>query len=621
MQPSLPTAGSDTAPRVRAELLRLGYTDLPAGLLATLLVGAGLAWVMSRAHASVHPWLWLLGLGILTTLRLFNVAWYRRVNTIGSVIRWERWFVLGALLTAAGWGYAGWAFFPIMDQTERSLLILVLAGITAGATRSLGPVLAACWSFQLLTLLPLVLRFFTGAEVVLTVMGVLATLYLVFLMAMARSFRRSLSDSLRLGFDYAVLVGELQEKKLQADAFNRGLTDEIKRRRQIEAELRTAKESAEAASLAKSDFLAMMSHEIRTPMNGVLGMLDLLKSTALNAAQREQVDTAANSADSLLRILNDILDFSKIETGRLEFEHIPFVPAVLAEEVAGLLRPSATAKSLALAVVSDPAAGTKVLGDPTRLRQVLLNLVGNAIKFSERGEIKLGLTTTLPAPTLLRLTVAVSDTGIGMSAATQSGLFQPFMQADSSMSRRYGGSGLGLAISQRLMHYMGGKITVKSQPGQGSVFSLALDLPLAADQAAPAPLTLGASAQLHFHGRILVVEDDPVNQRVIKLMLERAGLDCHVVEDGLTALDVLKQGDWDLVFMDCQLPGIDGFETTRRARAWLAGRPVPIVALTANARAEDRAACLAAGMDEFVTKPIRSDALRNCLARWLTPAT
>jgi CheY-like chemotaxis protein len=206
-----------------------------------------------------------------------------------------------------------------------------------------------------------------------------------------------------------------------------------------------------------------------------------------------------------------------------------------------------------------------------------------------------------------------------MNEAAIASLFQPFTQADSSMSRRYGGSGLGLAISQRLIQHMGGQITVESLPGQGSLFAFTIELPLAHDQITIPPFALGVTKQELFTGRILVVEDDQVNQRVIKLMLERLGLQCHVVVDGLTALEILQQGEWDLVFMDCQLPGIDGFETTRRARTWLAGRPLPIVALTANVRAEDKAACLAAGMDDFVSKPIRSDALRLCLSRWLTP--
>ncbi|MDI1320949.1 MAG: ATP-binding protein, partial [bacterium] len=504
-------------------------------------------------------------------------------------------------------------------QMEHSLLVLVLAGITAGATRSLSPVMPACWTFQLFTLLPLTLRFALGDEMVQMVMGGLSVFFTVFLIAMARSFHRTLANSLRLGFEHAALVEELQVRKQQVEDTNRGLTEEITRRRQIETELRTAKETAEAASRTKSEFLATMSHEIRTPMNGVLGMLDLLKTTPINAAQREQVETAANSADTLLRLLNDILDFAKIETGRLEFENIPFRPAALAEEAVSLLRPRASAKALRLTFTANPAANACVLGDPTRLRQVILNLVGNAIKFSERGEVTLRLAGAPGPGANVQLGVEVSDTGIGMSAETCAHLFEPFRQADSSMSRRFGGSGLGLAISQKLVERMGGRITVQSNLDHGSVFQFSVPFVQAPEQSPAVAQLAHAISPQSFTGRILVVEDDKVNQRVITLMLERLGLECLVVSDGLTALDVLAQGNWDLVFMDCQLPDIDGFETTRRARVQLEGRPLPIIALTANVRAEDRAACIAAGMDDFVSKPIRSAALRSVLARWLQP--
>jgi len=610
-----------TARRVGAELLRLGYKDLPAGMVATLIAAAGLAWVVARNHGLIHPWAWFGIMSLLIVMRLLHVRWFLgAADTPETRARGESRFILGALLTGLGWGYAAWVFYPIMGQLEQSLLVLVLAGITSGATRSLSPVLPACWLLQVSALLPLMLRFALGTEVVHVIMGVLAALFLAFLIAMARSFHRSLSDSLRLGFEYAVLVGEMQEKRQQAEELNRGLTEENVRRRRIEAELRAAKEHAEAASRTKSEFLATMSHEIRTPMNGVLGMLDLLKSTPINAAQREQVETAANSADSLLRLLNDILDFAKIETGRLQFEHIPFRPAALAEEVTAFLRPGAAAKALRLTYAANPAAGACVLGDPTRFRQVLLNLVGNAIKFSDRGEVAFRLTGAPGAAANVRLTVEVRDTGIGMSEETRTRLFEPFVQADSSMSRRYGGSGLGLAISQKLVEHMGGRIEAQSSPDQGSSFQFSADFPLAPEQNPAAARLATAIIPQHFTGRILVVEDDRVNQRVITLMLERLGLECLVVGDGHTALTVLAQGHWDLVFMDCQLPDIDGFETTRRARAQLAGQPLSIIALTANVRDEDRAACIAAGMDDFVSKPIRSDALRGVLARWLQPA-
>jgi len=618
VESNAPTNNDVGTLKVRNELVRFGYSDLNAGLVGTFCGAAGLAWFVGDSGNPWLAWSWLTAMTALTVHRFHDIHKFKKARELASVTTWERRFTIGAAVTGIGWGFAGWAFYPLLSGQDRSLLILILAGLTAGATRSLSPVLPACLCFQGATLLPLILRCSLGSETIQSIMAIMGALFTTFLLWMARSFYQTLSNSLRLGFEHEILVSELRQKKQDTEELNHSLTDENLRRRKIEEELRAAKERAEAANLAKSEFLATMSHEIRTPMNGVMGMLELLKETKLDTGQREQVETAAKSADSLLHVLNDVLDLSKIEAGSMTFECIPFNPAKIADEVTALMRVRADKKNLTVALQADAICKSRMRGDPNRLRQVLLNLIGNAIKFTERGQIDVSLAGSVDAGGLFRLRVQVRDTGIGMDGKTIATLFQPFTQADSSMSRRYGGTGLGLAISQKLVQRMGGHITVESTTGAGSVFRFEIILEIDNNQKASTPsFPIAKPAQPQFTGSILVVEDDPVNQRVITMMLQRLGVECTIVGDGHAALAALERGRWDLVFMDCQLPGIDGFETTRRARKMLGPVSLPIVALTANVRPEDRDACLASGMDDFIAKPVRVDHLRTSLLRWL----
>ena len=432
----------------------------------------------------------------------------------------------------------------------------------------------------------------------------------------------------------AIFVARLLQevsRRREAEAAERDARAQVEQQRDHLEEMVTvrthdlglAKEAAEAASRAKSAFLANMSHELRTPFNGILGMIHLARRRMVDERGRQHLDTAELSVNRLLAIINDILDISKIEADRLSLEQVPLTLAQVGDDLQCLLTPQASDKGLQFRIDIPPVLASRTLsGDPVRLGQVLVNLAGNAIKFSDTGEVRVSVALESDTPAGLKLRFEVADRGIGIAAADCERLFSAFEQADASMTRKYGGSGLGLAISKRLVRLMGGEIGVLSQPGEGSTFWFtACLLPLATDlQADSEPGQQAAEQELHrdFAGvRILFAEDEPVNREVICLQLEETGLLVDIAEDGEKALAMAAIHDYALILMDMQMPRMNGLDAARAIRAGSRNQRTPIIAISANAFAQDREACLAAGMQEHLAKPVRPERLYQTLLTWL----
>jgi signal transduction histidine kinase/CheY-like chemotaxis protein len=611
-------------------------------LVASLAASAALVALTYSSTDRVALGAWFLSLSVVTLVRYVDAAAYRaKERNPVEARRWANQFIVGALIAGSIWGWGATQAILTTEglPTHWFFVTAILIGTPAIAVFSLGSWLPAYLAFILPFLIPWgVYSIYLGGEInVLN--GLLAMGYTIGLFIIARRVNTDARAGILQELEIKQLVNELYASNDEKRIANEDLRREIEVRARIEADLRDAKDLAESANRAKSQFLANMSHEIRTPMNGVLGMTELLLATTLSDKQLEFARVIRSSGNDLLRIINDILDFSRIEAGKLKLESIDFDLGQVMKGVIDLFSGRARAAGLELTLEVDAAVPTRLRGDPDRLRQVFLNLIGNAIKFTPQGKVEVRLRVVRTEADRVVLHVEVSDTGIGIEAAIQEHIFEPFRQADGSTTRRFGGTGLGLSICKQIVELLGGRIGVRSAPGSGSVFWF--DVPFALQAAKPAapkparqeaphqPPALEAAAQqrsgTHPAGRLLVAEDNQINQLMAQAMLAKLGWECDLVENGQEAIDALRQNHYAGVLMDCQMPVMDGYEATRAIRVMedRAGQVqrLPIIALTAHAMEGDKEKCLAAGMDAYLSKPYSLQNLQQTLDRVFAPRT
>lgn len=619
-------------------LFRNGFASSLVVVIASLMLFNIIVEVVSRPMSIA----WLVTMLCAVVARISLIAWYIQSPQANTPYLWAKLYAV-----ATGIMGMAWAWFTAISFGHNEWLNMLALMITLGITSLAVPVLV---SFPFIMSLYYVPSTLTATVLCLakmesnySILGLILIIYALLIKRAANNFFCTLITSLHLRFEKEALATGLNQQKHNIEQLNMQLGQEIQQRRtaqqalehhqqdletQIEqrtAELREAKEAAEAGSRTKSEFLASISHEIRTPMNGVLGATQILLVAPMEPQQRHYVQIAHDSATHLLHLIDDILDFSRIESGQLTLAIDDFDLVEVCQHALSTIEPALRNKGLALSFMPPADLPTKLKGDALRLRQILLNLLSNAVKFTEHGQIALELEASQSAGGACCIRFSVRDSGIGIDAAALGKIFNAFTQEDGSITRRFGGSGLGLSITRSLVEAMGGTISVTSSKGIGSAFQCELPFGVPEQnepQAKPIDLLPGNEAQMVFSGRILLAEDNEINQLIARAHLEALGFTVDTADNGIQARDARTRTDYRLILMDCHMPEMDGFDATlaiRQDEQACSLPRIPIIALTADAQQETRERCMVVGMDDYVSKPFSIDLLAEKISNALQP--